>query len=260
MSGEYSLIYVFNKLSNNIENILYSKYDKLIHIAIDDRLLEKLSKKNTIKIKKYIIKISNYKKKYFHVSVHIINNILDTTKNKNSWLGDGIYQNPVGLWISCGISWQNYIGGSPNKWALSTYIYEIIASDNILHISSISELSSFITKYQKKEIKITDVIDWELVKKSYDGLIICPYLGNKIWGKYANEIGIYGNKKKIDEYYNKLIGSKLIGRKFNKKNLYFLAEWYRHWETGSGVIWNKNGIIDIQLLTKLNTFDKQLFN
>lgn len=87
-------------------------------------------------------------------------------------------------------------------------------------------------------------------KKKYDGLIICPYLGNKIWGKGANQIGIYGNKDKINEYYKKILGDKKI-----KTNIYFLAEWYRHWEEGSGVIWRKTGIDNINLLTKLNTFD-----
>ena len=42
MSGEYSIIYVFNKLSNTIESILYDKYDKQIHMPINDKLLEKL--------------------------------------------------------------------------------------------------------------------------------------------------------------------------------------------------------------------------
>jgi hypothetical protein len=248
MSGEYSIIYVFNKLSNTIESILYDKYDKQIHMPINDRLLEKLSKKNHQRLKQFIEKIPNYKKKYFHVTTHIITNIVDTTKNENSWLGNGIYKNPIGIWFSCGVSWQNYIGYIPNKWALSTYIYEIIPSKNILHITSIAELIKFINKYKKKKIKITDVIDWKSVKNNYDGLIICPYLGDKIWGKKANELGIYGNKNKINEYYKKIIGNK-------KENIYFLAEWYRHWEAGTGVIWNKNAILDIQLLTKLNTFD-----
>jgi hypothetical protein len=28
----------------------------------------------------------------------------------------------------------------------------------------------------------------------------------------------------------------------------FYLEWYRHWETSSGVIWRKNGIKEINLI------------
>jgi hypothetical protein len=117
-----------------------------------------------------------------------------------SWLGDGIYKNPQGIWFSCGLAWQEFIGGLPSKWTLSTYIYEIIPSQTILYISSIKELKEFIYRYKKDKIKIHDIIDWKKVKSEYDGLIICPYLGNKIWGKNAVNFSVWGATSNIKPY------------------------------------------------------------
>ena len=249
-NGGRSFVYVFNKLTNTIYRILYNKITPKYHIILSNELLHKMSKKNDIMIQKFIQKQHRYSKNYYHVSRNIIEKIDDTYKNNSSWVGDGIYKNPIGLWISCGISWQKFIGYNPNAWSLATYIYEIIPSNTILYIKNIHELKTFIKTYMKKNIKITDVINWKKVKTDYDGIIICPYLGNKIWGNKANQFGIYGNKKQINNYINKTVGNKW------KKDIYYLAEWYRHWETGTGVIWNNNGITNIKLLTRLQTFDK----
>lgn len=245
----YSKVYVFNKLNNIIDRIPYKIFDNKIHVIMDDIMLEKVSKKNNMKIRKYISYISNYKKKFFHVSIKLFENIENKDTYEKSWLGEGIYKNPQGLWFSCGLSWQDFIGSKPNKWSLSTYIYEIIPSNTILHISSVDELKIFINKYKKDKIKIYDIIDWKKVKSEYDGLLISPYLGDKIWGKNAVSFSVRGNYKKLDEYYNKILGDKW------KSNIYFLAEWYRHWENATGVIWKKSGLTNIKLLTKLNTFD-----
>ena len=247
--GSYSNVYVFNKLTNIIDRIPYKLFDNKIHVIMDDDVLIKVSKKNDIKIKKYISNIPNYKKKYFHVSLKLFENIENKDMISTSWLGNGIYKNPQGIWISCGLAWQDFIGGMPSKWSLSTYIYEIIPSQTILHISSVKELTEFINKYKKDKIKIHDIVDWGRVKSEYDGLIICPYLGDKIWGKHAVNFSIWGEDKKLDEYYDKMLGNKW------ESDIYFLAEWYRHWEKSTGIIWRTSGLTDIRLLTRLNTFD-----
>jgi hypothetical protein len=59
-----------------------------------------------------------------------------------------------------------------------------------------------------------------------------------------------GSLDSINNYIVKIIGNKW------KTKLYFLAEWYRHWECGSGVIWRKSGIKKISLVEKLKTFNK----
>lgn len=84
--------------------------------------------------------------------------------------------------ISYGLSWQKHVGNYPSQWSLATYIYEIEPSDTVLYILNIKELQNFIDIYMKKNPKISDIINWKKVKKEYDGLIIRPYLGDKIWG------------------------------------------------------------------------------
>jgi hypothetical protein len=181
--GKYSMIYVFNKLKNIIEKIPYDDFNEIIHVFIDDKQLESLAKKNHNKIKNIIKSQPNYKKKFYHVSISEFNfPFTDKTNNNNSWLGNDIYKNPFGIWLSCGISWQNYISDCPNKWSLATYIYEIkLNSDNIIFISNLTQLKNFINQYKKNNPKFSDIIDWKKVKKIYDGLVICPYLGNQIW-------------------------------------------------------------------------------
>lgn len=250
--GSYSNIYVFNRLNNIIDQIAFKDYDETIHIAIDDKQLEEYAVKNTNAIKNIIEKQKKYKSKFFHVSINEFKTINDTHNNDKSWLYGNIYKNPIGVWISCGLSWQKFIGNSPSQWSLSTYVYEIIPSDNILKINNVNELEKFIKKYKKT--KIHDIIDWKRVKKDYDGLVICPYLGDEIWGKNAIDFGIYGNAKNIEEYIQKSVGNKW------KNDIYYTAEWYRHWETGTGVIWRKSGIKNIKLLQKLNTYDNLKYN
>jgi len=247
----YSNLYVLNKLNNIIERIPYKTFDEKIHIFVGDKELKKLSEKNNKNIKKFIKNQTKYANKYYHVSKNLFPYpILDKNKDETSWLGNGIYKNPQGIWFSCGLSWQNYIGNYPNPWSLATYIYEIEPSDRVLKISSVPELKKFINRYKKDKLKMTDIIDWKLVKEDYDGLIICPYLGDKIWGKNAIKFGLYGDGGKADEYINKIAG------KDWENDIYFTAEWYRHWEEGTGVIWKpSSGLKNINLLTKLNTFD-----
>jgi len=248
---KYSKLYVFNRLYQIIEIISYNKFDNKIHISIDDDKLVKLSKINYKKIINTIKLQPKYKLKYFHTSNREISYpITDKNKDMSSWLGDGIYKSPKGLWFSCGESWQKFIRNVPNPWSLATYIYELEPSQTVLKISSKEELENFIKKYQKDNIKITDIINWKKVKKDYDGLIICPYLGNIIWGKKANNFGIWGHNDKINEYIKKVAGNKW------KKDIYFTAEWYRHFEEGTGIIWKPStGLKNITLLKKLNTYE-----
>ena len=247
----FSNIYVFNKMSNIVEYIQYDNYDEKIHMYINDKQLKKISKNNMKKIFRIIKSQPNYKKKYYHTSVKELEYpIKDNELNNASWLYGNIYKNPIGLWFSCGTSWQKFIGDYPSQWSLASYIYELEFTDSIMHISSINELKKFINTYKKnlsKSMKFTDVINWKLVKKHYDGLIICPYLGNEIWGSNANRFGMWGDKKKINEYIDEIVGLEWTD------DLYFTAEWYRHWEEASGVIWKPStGLKSIRLIKKID--------
>lgn len=250
IGGAYSQIYVFNRLNDTIVRIPYDQYDQRTHSPVSDDWLVKLAADNEQNIRKVIMEKKNYKKKFFHVSTRPFEDILDTTYNNDSWLGNGIYKNPVGIWFSCGLSWQNFIGNRPNPWSLATYIYEIAISDSVLKISSVDELEQFIDRFKKKNMKIHDVINWATVKKKYDGVVVCPYLGNAIWGKYANSFSINGDLAQINNYIEHSIGADW------KNNIRYTAEWYRHWEEGTGVIWRKRGLKNIHMITKLDTFDQ----
>jgi hypothetical protein len=71
----YSRVYVLNKLSKVIEQIPFDKFDSKIHVIIHDYDLEKLSKKNDTKIRNFISKQPNYKKKFYHVSTNTFQNM-----------------------------------------------------------------------------------------------------------------------------------------------------------------------------------------
>lgn len=248
----FSEIVVFNKLSNIVETIYYSKYDERIHTYIDDDMLKKISKNNDKKIKAVIKSQHNYKKKFYHICTRQFEYpINDKETDYTSWLGGNLYKNPKGIWISCGLSWQKYIGNEPNQWSLGTFIYQIEPTDTVLHISSVKELKKFINNYKNNNMVFTDIINWKMVKKDYDGLIICPYLGNEIWGLGANKFGMWGDKNKLNEYIDKMTGSDW------KNDLYFTAEWYRHWEEASGVIWKPStGLKSIKLIKKIDMIIK----
>lgn len=239
----YSQIHVYNNLYNIVELIDYSNYDEKIHKFIDDKKLEEIAKKNDENIKKVIKSEQNYNKKFYHVSTkEFPYPIIDKQYDLSSWVGKNIYKNPNGVWISYGLSWQKYVGNYPSQWSLATYIYEIEPSDTVLYISNIKELQNFIDIYMKAKPKISDIINWKKVKKEYDGLIIRPYLGDKIWGKNANRFGMWGDKY-VDKYMDNIVDK--------KKDLFFTAEWYRHWETATGVIWKPStGIKSIKLIRK----------
>lgn len=52
----------------------------------------------------------------------------------------------------------------------------------------------------------------------------------------------YGDKY-VDKYIDNITDK--------KKDLFFTAEWYRHWETATGVIWKPStGIKSIKLIRK----------
>lgn len=250
---ENCAIYVYDKRYNGIDYIICNKYDDNHHIIIKNKKIRELAKLNNENIKKTIMAIPNYKKKYFHIStVPFPSKLLDMKEYNFSWLSDDIYHNPYGIWLSCGISWQNFLEDSVDQWTLSTYLYQIVPTDTVLKISNLKNFKLFIDKYKKNKKEVSDIINWKQVKEDYDGLIICPYLGDKIWGKDSVNMKIMtrGKTNKWDEYVNQIMGNKW------KDDIVFTAEWYRHWEEGTGVIWKPStGLKKLKLIKKLDTFD-----
>lgn len=218
------------------------------YFEINYETLSKLSTENTDNIIKAIK--SNGEDKFYNVGINPIDYVRDDYMNKESWLGSNLYHNPYGLWFGCGSEWQRFIN-KPSQWSLSTHLYEIELNPSVKRISSVKELSKFIDQYKNSnsQITFTNVLDWERIKEDYDGMVICPYLGYEIWGEKANEFKIVGNPESIDNYVEKLAGDTW------KSNIFFTAEWYRHWETGSGVVWRASGVKDFRLVEHMKTFD-----
>jgi hypothetical protein len=218
------------RLDNKIKDLQYiqklikildTKYkDKLIHISLDKLNINDLYNKNNI---------HNSRFKPF---------------NNNPY----IYQNPQGLWFSCGPEYckhlllinENYFYNS--SYLLSKYIYEIkVNKKNILYINNLDQLVDFHKKYAIYKEDKGYYINWIDVKKIYDGLIICPYLGNEIWNKLNDPTTVYVYPD-MNQYIKNSLKENIM--KYPK----FYLEWYRHWEASSGVIWRKKSIKKINLI------------
>ncbi len=88
---EYCSIDIFDKSSNTIYPINCNDYDKNNHVIIKHKTLKELSKINNENIKKTIMSLPNYKKKYFHVTYKPFSTkIEDTNEYDYSWLGNRI--------------------------------------------------------------------------------------------------------------------------------------------------------------------------
>jgi hypothetical protein len=254
--------YVYDNITDNILQLPINiiNADTKRYKVLERETVQKFANKNY----KYIVKsigtgTSKSKKgnmRFIHVCIDKLNveYLKDIANYVGSWLIDGIYYNPLGLWFSCGTSWIDFYKPTHsnsnvqiNKWTLSTYIYEIkINSSLVLQINNLDEFKNFIYKYRfnDKKVNIRNIMDWKRIKEDYRGIVICPYLGDLLFGKNANAIGLTGSPDDITNFYKNLLGPSYYD------HILFLSEWYRHWEAGTGVIWDLAGIKDIVLLNK----------
>jgi hypothetical protein len=193
----------------------------------------------------------NYKNKFIHMSYTPLNiSELYNLNKQNTPLysiidSNPIYDNPYGFWISCGTSWIKWIYYTSYYEPLvleDKFIYEIIIDENnVLKINNLKELLKFQKKYGIYSEKKGYTIDWKVVKKDYDGLIICPYLGDKIWNNMDSP-ALFDLPPEANKYIKNALGKNII--KYPKLYL----EWYRHWETSTGVIWRKRAIKKLNLI------------
>lgn len=203
--------------------------------------------------------------KYYHLTTDNLNSSYLKNINKNKIintfgtpLGTHDAFNPYGLWFSCGNSWINFVTNIQkrnnyviNKWSLSTYVYEIYISKSVYLINNMNEYKAFIKRYKNndKHITIYNTINWKKVYNENDGLIICPLLADTILGNNSNNfIPSVTKEQTLNSFYKKILGPKY------KSNLIYLSQWMRHWSASSGVIWAANGLKDIKLIKKLDTF------
>ncbi len=228
-------------------------------IEYPEKQIYKVAKANIHDVKKFIHK-HKLKDSFLHFSFKPIEK-LDTNLLDGSWKPGSkktVYSNPPGLWISHGSGWLEWVESNvkqPSPWNLFPYTYKIEVFDSVKLITSKDDLFKFIKTYKRKpgDIKFYDVIDWARVKKDFDGLIITPWLGDKIWHSGSNptdRFEIVGGES-AHEFINEIMGARW------KNNFVLLSEWYRHWECASGVIWNVSGIASCDLI-KETDFSKYI--
>ena len=219
----------------------------------------KIGKKNVHDVKKFIHK-HKLNDSFLHFSMTPIEK-LDTTiidSNLKPGLKQSVYYNPQGLWLSHGSGWLDYVETNikkPSSSNLFPYIYKIEVFDSVKLITNKDDFYKFIKTYKRKpsDIKFNDIIDWAKVRKDCDGLIITPWLGNKIWHNTStpnDRFEIIGGESAHDFI------SEIMGARWKNNNI-VLSEWYRHWECASGVIWNVNGIASCDLI-KETDFSKYI--
>lgn len=235
------------RIEYNVIRIPKKFYEFILNLQIKN--LDNQIAKSSIP---YINKLSKNTTKFYHSSLTKIN-LSDDFNKEDRLYYDCVYQNPKGIWISCGSDWFEWLkkmGHKSSQFTSRPYLYEIETyKTKIKYISSMNQFNRFIKKYLVPKPSFKKILNWNKIKKDYDGLVICPYLGNKIWNYQKNTSKNLSNFTLHDhldchvvDYINKAIGKNVI------KYKQFYSEWYRHWETGSGVIWNIKGIKKITLV------------
>ena len=236
--------------------LIHHKKIKLLKQKIhSDNSNTKIYNKELLKheIAKNLKRIINYiDTKYHDKLIHISSkkferedlhntNYINKSRLKNS----EIYFNPYGIWLSCGSSWLKWIYNIKHftsPWASPKYIYviELKKNNNVLKISNLKQLLQFHNKFA--ELKENSYkINWEEVKKTYNGLIIEPYLGKNIWNFFNNkQSNFFYLTNTTNTYIRKTLGKNI------KKYMQFYLEWYRHWETSSGVVWREKAIESVE--------------
>ena len=148
--GDYYKYPYYDKNKKVLDYITIEQFneEKDRYLYIGDKSLMKLGNRNRQNIIKTITK--NGLDKIYHISLNKLNDLKDTFEESTSWLSSNIYHNPRGLWVSCGIDWQNHIISPYEQWSHYTYLYEINLNDSILKINNLKEFKNFIKKYKNK--------------------------------------------------------------------------------------------------------------
>lgn len=135
---------------------------------------------------------------------------------------------PNGLWVSVEgeDDWANWC--KDNDFGCLDYATEVVLrqSANVLRLSSACDLDEFHAKHSYVAHRYgvdlgnrTD-IDWTAIAKSYDGIIIAPY----VWSRRLN---------------------------FDKSGC--VSDWYYGWDCSSGCIWNASAVDRLNPLPQPST-------
>jgi len=200
-----------------------------------------------------------------HISFQKINVKLFVEKFSNHFGLNPLNYNPDGFWYSCNNEWEKNMAVINNK----LFKYKVLTNKlKILKIRNLKELDEFTRIFKNHNASnIANIINWDYVYKTYDGLEMCPFLGSKM--KYSklfryitvvmsNDDKELINKllfKKTNENLNKILDKMTLetnieGYEISKKffrnemtklckdnNKYIYRLWCFGWEISSGVIW-----------------------
>ena len=127
---------------------------------------------------------------------------------------------PEGLWYACGDEWIEWTKSEMPEWLKEyKYLYEISITDRVLKIDTPEKFKDFESKYSASRNGDESgrysekFINWASVAKDYDGIEICPYMGQFRMGS---------------------------------------SDWYYPWDVASGCIWSPGGIKDVKLIGTKN--------
>jgi hypothetical protein len=120
---------------------------------------------------------------------------------------------PVGFWLSVPgeADWKDWCEGESFNLEGLKHVYEVTLKPdaNVLVVDTLEKLDAFHTLYALKDPFEYRAVDWSVLKRIHDGIIIAPY-----------------------QYERRLT----LG-------------WYYTWDCASGVIWNLNAIADVRPVT-----------
>jgi len=239
-----------------INSIVYVEDDELLlnkyhYKIVSEKKLRDIGNMNYKKILK-IIKENN-SDGYYHLSMKPISTFIDTSQKGTTYMGKtNLYYNPVGLYMSCGKNYYDVeVQKAHNHFVdnsiYHSYVYELKINKSVLQIKNLKSFVNFINKYKYSDskIKITNIMNWDKIKKEYDGLIICPILHKQLFGDTIKLLDIYKDENIIQEKILEKYGENW------KKELMLLSEWFRGWRC-QGVVWRQSGLKQISLINKIN--------
>lgn len=138
--------------------------------------------------------------RFLHYSEFPVNRVLDGAQYDNP------ARKPCGLWISDedDYGWHQWTQKNAPDFLRKENVYEVIVElDNLLWLKTPEDIEAFTFCYSVEDFGLPH-IDWPVVAKEYDGIIITPY-------QWTCRLSIQ-------------------------------TMWYYGWDCASGCIWNKKAI------------------
>jgi hypothetical protein len=146
---------------------------------------------------------------------------LDALIIKEQRRTESCYDKPRGFWVSVkgDDDWRSWT--EAEGFGRGPLCYSVVLSDgaNVLHLQDADDIDSFTRRYSTiRRWGVNDryadiLIQWPVLAKEYDGIVISPYCG----------------ERRLDRH----------------------TSWYYCWDCASGCIWNPRAIASLELVENL---------